>query len=38
MKKNIVNVPYSDNIDWLLIILANTISLKKINEKKLNEV
>lgn len=38
MKKNAVNVPYSDNIDWLLIFSQITIFSKKTIEHTFIEV
>ena len=38
MKKNIVNVPYSNNIDWLLIFSQMTILSKKTIEHIFIEV
>ena len=38
MKKNTVNVPYSDNIDWLLIFWQITIFSKKTIEHTFIEV
>lgn len=38
IKKNIVNIPYNDNIDWLFIFSFTTILSKKTIEHALIEV
>ena len=38
IKKNIVNIPYNDNIDWLFIFSFTTILSKKTIEHTLIEV